>query len=93
MKLTWHNYRYYPYERELAERESAALLSGVQMCEAIDGVEVIGPFNPDMVRRLTYFAGLTNGQSFTTTVQDRLETIDHAGKNRQATRLFSSRTA
>ena len=86
MKLTWHNYRYYPYERELAERESAALLSGVQMCEAIDGVEVIGPFNPDMVRRLTYFAGLTNGQSFTPTVQDRLETIDHAGKNRQATR-------
>ena len=25
MRLTWHDYRYYPYERELAYREIAGL--------------------------------------------------------------------
>ena len=38
MKLVWHDYRYYPYERELAKRESAKLLSSAQLNETIDGI-------------------------------------------------------
>ena len=86
MKLIWHNYRYYPYERELARRESAALLAGAPVSETIDGLHVDGPFDPGKVKRLTYFSGFKNGQSFTHTTQDLLEGPARSGKNRQATR-------
>jgi site-specific DNA-methyltransferase (cytosine-N4-specific) len=86
MKLVWHNYRYYPYERELARRESASLLPGVQLNETIDGLEIVGTVNANEVKRLTYFSGLVNGQSFTPTVQNHLESQARTGKNRQATR-------
>lgn len=86
MKLVWHNYRYYPYERELARRECTKLLSGTQLNETIEGYEVVGTIDHDAVKRLTYFSGLVNGQSFTHTVQDRLEANSRIGKNRQATR-------
>ena len=86
MTLTWHEYRYYPYERELAGRESAALLSGAEFCEAVDGINVIGPFELDAIKRLTYFSGFRTDQSFTPTVQALLETAARDGKNRQATR-------
>ena len=86
MKLVWHNYRYYPYERELARRESASLLSGARLNETFDGFEAVGTVDHNAVKRLTYFSGLVNGQSFTRTVQDRLETHARNGKNRQATR-------
>ena len=86
MTLIWHEYRYYPYERELAKRESSALLSEVQLHEAVDGFNVIGQFALDEVERLTYFSGVRNGQSFTPTVQALLESSARDGKNRQATR-------
>lgn len=86
MKLIWHNYRYYPYERELASREVAALLSGAQAREAVDGVDINGAFDPSNIKRLTYFSGLLNGQSFVPTAQSRLEAPARVGKNRQATR-------
>ena len=86
MTLTWHEYRYYPYERELARRESSALLSGAQFREAVDGINVVGPFELDEIQRLTYFSGLRNGQSFIPTVQALLESSARNGKNRQATR-------
>lgn len=86
MKLVWHNYRYYPYERELAKRECAKLLSGAQLDETIDGYEVVGTVDHSTIKRLTYFSGLVNGQSFTRTAQDRLEANSRTGKNRQATR-------
>ena len=73
MTLTWHEYRYYPYERELARRESAALLSGVQFRDAVDGINVVGSVKLDEIERLTYFSGLRNEQSFTPTVQALLD--------------------
>lgn len=84
--LVWHNYRYYPYERELAARELAALLSNVQTREAIDGIGVVGSIDAKSVKRLTYFSGLKNGQTFRPTVQGRLEAVARTGKNRQVTR-------
>ena len=86
MKLVWHNYRYYPYERELARRECAGLLSEAQFNETIDGFEVAGEVDPNTAKRLTYFSAVVNGQSFTRTVQDRLEAQARTGKNRQSTR-------
>lgn len=82
MKIVWHNYRYYPYERELARRECASLLSGVQLNETIDGLEAAGAVDPSIIKRLTYFSGLVNVDSFTPTVQDCLETSARTGKNR-----------
>lgn len=31
MRLTWHKYRYYPYERELARREAFGLFGGAEL--------------------------------------------------------------
>jgi len=86
MRLTWHNYRYYPYERELAAREVMALLNNTSFCEAHDGLEVGDGIDPEPVSRLTYFAGYVNGIGFGETVQARLESAARNGKNRQATR-------
>ena len=86
MKLTWHNYRYYPYERELARRESAAVLPGVQMRESVGGLDLAGSFDTDSIRHLAYFSGLKKGQSFLPTKQHLLEATARSGKNRQSTR-------
>lgn len=40
MRLNWHQYRYYPYERELAAREVAALLRFKQVQEIEGGLEL-----------------------------------------------------
>lgn len=86
MKLAWHNYSYYPYERELALRESASVLSGVELRESDDGIKVIGDFDLSLIRRLAYSSGLKKGNSFIPTVQRSLEASTNRGKNRQATR-------
>ena len=86
MKLVWHSYRYYPYERELARREGVSLLPGGQLREVIDGYEVVGAVDHSTIKRLTYFSGLVNGHSFTHTAQSHLESRSRSGKNRQATR-------
>ena len=86
MKLVWHNYRYYPYERELARRESAKLLAEAQLSEIDDGVDVAGAIDYNAINRLTYFSGLQNGASFVPTIQATLETAVRSGKNRQSTR-------
>lgn len=85
MRLTWHSYRYYPYERELAAREVAALCNGVRLSEVADGFDLADGIDFDAVRRLTYFAGGVNGQGVVETTQSRLEAAARAG-NRQATR-------
>lgn len=88
MRLTWHSYRYYPYERDLATREVAALFNGVKLSEVADGFDfdLADAIDFDSVRRLTYFAGGANGQGVVETVQSRLEAAARTGKNRQATR-------
>lgn len=86
MQLTWHNYRYYPYERELALREVSTLLKsdGAQAIEG--GVELDRYADWKPARRLTYFAGFVNGHGYMETLQARLEQAASLGKNRQATR-------
>lgn len=86
MRLTWHNYRYYPYERELAVREIAALLDNPELREVPDGFELIGGMDSARASRLTYFAGVINGHGLVHTAQSRLESAARLGKGRQATR-------
>ena len=86
MRLTWHNYRYYPYERHLAEREIASLLNTPALQELPDGIELIGVNDSGAASRLTYFATVINGSGPEETIQSRLESAARLGKSRQATR-------
>ena len=86
MRLTWHNYRYYPYERELAQREVAGLLSDPVLHEMPYGFDLIGENDPILADRITYFAGVSDGCNAEETLQSRLESSARSSKNRQATR-------
>jgi SAM-dependent methyltransferase len=73
VRLLWHDYRYFPYERLLAERE-ARLLFGGQPEEAEDGLrlETRRPAGPG-ARRLTYFKAVQNGSALVVPDQAKLE--------------------
>ena len=86
MRLTWHDYRYYPYERELAYREVAGLFANPALVEVSDGLELDVDPERRLVNRLTYFSEAINGASTVQTVQSRLEGAVRRGKSRQATR-------
>lgn len=86
MRLSWHDYRYYPYERELAVREVAAMFDRPTLREIPDGIELVGVREKGLVGRLTYFSSAVNGKAVTETLQSRLESPVRAGRTRQATR-------
>ncbi len=86
MRLTWHNYRYYPYERELAYREIAGLLANPSLVEVSGGLELDADPENRLVKRLTYFSEAINGASTVQTIQSQLECAVRNGKSRQATR-------
>lgn len=84
--LTWHRYKYYPYERELALREVNSLFGNPVFGETPDGLELVNGSDDQLAGRLTYFAKITDGQSTVETLQSRLESAAKHGKSRQATR-------
>ena len=86
MRLTWHEYRYYPYERELALREVASVFGNPAFGEMPDGLDLVGEVDDQLAYRLTYFSEVANGQGTAKTLQSRLERAAHHGKSRQATR-------
>ena len=86
MRLSWHDYSYYPYERELAAREVAALFGRPALREIPDGIELAGVRESGPAGRLTYFSTAVNGRTVTETLQSRLERAVRAGRTRQATR-------
>jgi|SRR5579859_231969 len=86
MRLSWHNYQYYPYERVLALREVSALLKTTSTHDIEDGIELDNYDDDGSANQLTYFAGYVNGDGYTKTIQSRLEEVARFGKNRQATR-------
>ena len=86
MRITWHNYSYYPYERVLASKEVATLLGTKGLREVDDGFEVTGVRDCRAVDRLAYFSGAVNGRGFEPTVQAQLEQAARRGKKKQATR-------
>lgn len=87
MRLTWHRYKYYPYELDLAKRELQSLLSPESIHEIDDGVFVKTPSNNSLAQRLVYFSGIYEGDApVKQTQQSLLERINGNGLNRQSTR-------
>lgn len=86
MDLSWHPYRYYPYERELALREVRTLLPTADVSNTKRGVRVDGIFNAAVAERLVYFADISNGEQSIPTMQAKLERVNGNGLNRQSTR-------
>ena len=86
MRLNWHDYNYYPYERELAAREVSALFGSPDLREIPGGLELIGENDGEAAERLTYFAGGINGRGPMETLQSRLEHAARTARSRQATR-------
>jgi site-specific DNA-methyltransferase (cytosine-N4-specific) len=73
LRLLWHDYRYFPYERRLAERE-ARLLFGVKPEAADDGLVLRTKRAVDAdAARLTYFKAVQNGVATIVPDQARLE--------------------
>lgn len=72
LTLLWHDYKYFPYERLLAQREAATLF-GVEPQNAEDGLLVCCPYDENDVARLTYFKAARNGRSLTVPLQAKLE--------------------
>jgi site-specific DNA-methyltransferase (cytosine-N4-specific) len=88
LSLKWHQYKYYPYERELAIREVERLLEPESIQVGVDEVLVGQSNSPTMTDRLVYFASSDgNGEvSGKPTLQARLERVNGNGPNRQSTR-------
>ena len=86
MKLIWHGYRYYPYERTLAMREIAALFPASPPREVRGGLELLGDCPSDLARRLTYVSRIDGERGLSETQQSSLEMTARKGRTRQATR-------
>lgn len=89
MLLSWHDYHYYPYEKNLALREVRSLFPGPAVRETSRGIELEADGNPwkDVKdSRLVYFADIVHGRNRLPTLQSRLEATARSGKARQATR-------
>jgi len=87
MQLTWHRYKYLPYEKDFALREVKSLLDPVGICETGEAVYVDQPKNRNMASRLVYFAsGSDKGAPLQQTQQSFLERVNGNGVKRQSTR-------
>ena len=86
MKLSWHGYRYYPYERALAIREVAALFPTSQLREVPGGLELPNGCSRRLASRLAYISRIGGQRGLAQTQQSWLEMTVRKGKARQATR-------
>lgn len=83
--LHWHDYSYFPYERDLAEREVASLLSAAATHRHDSGLELANDVEPERANRLVYFANYRVREGLRPTAQHLLEKTARNGR-RQATR-------
>ena len=86
MRLAWHDYKYYPYERDLAAREISAVFGPCKLRETSDGIELTGASDTVSAGRLTYISGAFNDHGFVPTIQAKLEVAGRNGRAMQATR-------
>ena len=88
LELNWHQYKYYPYEHQLALREVEKLLVPKSVGTSLTGIVIDEPKHPALADRLVYFASKA-GQPDSTdlpTRQAMLERVNGNGPNRQSTR-------
>lgn len=83
--LRWHDYSYFPYERDLAEREVASLLATTPGRLDDRGMELPADVELDRARRLVYFSSYRTDDGVKPTAQHLLEATARSGR-RQATR-------
>ena len=87
LELSWHNYKYYPYERELALREVETLLAPAAVHSNRDAVFIDAPISSANFNRLVYFAAASDKSGVVhKTQQSLLERVNGNGLNRQSTR-------
>lgn len=87
MQLSWHRYKYFPYEKDMALREIQSLLNPTGIRIEGDAIQVEHPIRPELANRLVYFAGASSaGILPIQTQQSLLERINGNGVNRQSTR-------
>lgn len=73
MRLLWHDYRYFPYERDLARREVEAVFQEKPE-ESEDGLVFSQSHeNEEVARRLTYFKGIETAKQIYIPDQAKLE--------------------
>jgi site-specific DNA-methyltransferase (cytosine-N4-specific) len=84
--LSFHSYKYFPYEKVLARREAARLLGAGTLREHPDRIEVAGAAVDAQAIRLAYFALARHEGVAVETLQARLERAGTSARNRQATR-------
>ncbi len=88
--LYWHDYRYFPYEKELALREAATLGGVTAVQPGKSGVQISG--NPDLeeLKRLVYFQKFTFNNQIHNTLQHNLEhSCTKTGAQRKQTTRYS----
>jgi hypothetical protein len=87
LELTWHSYKYYAYERELALREIEALLIPCDVQTTESGVYIKDARTPEHARRLVYFSQICDDTGSAWTHQGLLERDKGCtSAKRQATR-------
>lgn len=86
VELIRHPYKYFPYELELAQREVRTLIPEAFLSETNRGLLLSGEFDRNVTDRLVYFAGATEGERYSPTMQSQLERVNGNGPNRQSTR-------
>ena len=80
-QLLWHEYRYFPYEQNLARREVQAIL-GSSIEESEHGLEVpLKASNAKYASRLTYFKGIQTGEGIIVPEQAQLEASVNTNDN------------
>lgn len=92
IKLYWHNYKYFPYEKELAIREIETL-SGTKPILVNDRYITLGTrVSKETLKKLVYFSHVENGDNKPVlTYQKELESANESIKStkRQITRYSS----
>lgn len=73
VSLYWNSYRYFPYEKQLAEREIKVLLQPTKVASTDDGLCVYGHIEEAQLKRLVYFSGYKLNGTVQHTLQHDLE--------------------
>lgn len=88
--LYWHDYRYFPYEKELALREAAAMGGVTAVQPGKSGVQISGQPDPAELKRLVYFQKFTHNDQIHNTLQHTLEhSCTKTGTQRKQTTRYS----
>ena len=86
--LIWHNYKYFPYEKDLAAREVAMMLGAESVQLSAQGMQAHSCETPANASRLVYFSAFKapKSEQHQPTRQALLERVKGNRPNRQSTR-------